>query len=77
MTGDQEAGRSGDVPLDMHDEQRASNAAEHPQDSDSYLENSLLVYTAAFHRRRGYCCGSGCRHCPFSPPHVKGTTTTA
>jgi iron complex transport system substrate-binding protein len=23
------------------------------------------VFTAAFLRQRGYCCGSGCRHCPW------------
>jgi hypothetical protein len=32
---------------------------------DYYLENGLVVFTEAFHRKRGYCCGSGCRHCPF------------
>lgn len=24
-----------------------------------------LVFTAAYHLKRGYCCGSGCRHCPY------------
>jgi iron complex transport system substrate-binding protein len=23
------------------------------------------VFTADFMRRRGYCCGNGCRHCPY------------
>jgi hypothetical protein len=32
---------------------------------DYYLEGSLLVFTAAFLLRRGYCCESGCRHCPY------------
>ena len=32
---------------------------------DYYLENGLFVFTAAFLRKRGYCCESGCRHCPF------------
>ena len=36
---------------------------------DYYLERGLLVFTAAYHRKRGYCCGSGCRHCPYWPPH--------
>lgn len=40
---------------------------------DSYFENGLLVYTAAFHLNRRYCCGSGCRHCPYEPQHVEGT----
>lgn len=25
----------------------------------------LTVFTAAFLADRGYCCESGCRHCPF------------
>jgi hypothetical protein len=40
---------------------------------DSYSENGLLVYTAAYHLKRGSCCGSGCRHCPYHPKHVAGT----
>jgi Family of unknown function (DUF5522)/Cysteine-rich CWC len=32
---------------------------------DCYVENGLSVFTAAYHLRRGYCCGSGCRHCPY------------
>jgi hypothetical protein len=32
---------------------------------DYYMENGLMVFTAAYHRKRGYCCGSGCRHCPY------------
>jgi hypothetical protein len=36
-----------------------------PAAGDFYLEGGKVVFTAQFHRRRGYCCGSGCRHCPF------------
>jgi hypothetical protein len=28
-------------------------------------DTGLFVFTAAYHRARGTCCGSGCRHCPF------------
>lgn len=41
---------------------------------DYYIENGLLVYTAAYHLKRGSCCGSGCRHCPYEPPHIEGNT---
>ncbi|HEX4923385.1 MAG TPA: cysteine-rich CWC family protein [Bdellovibrionales bacterium] len=27
--------------------------------------DGLMVFTEAYHLRRGSCCGSGCRHCPF------------
>jgi hypothetical protein len=32
---------------------------------DFYYEGPYLVFTAAYHRKRGYCCNSGCRHCPY------------
>lgn len=27
--------------------------------------SGFSVFTAAFLAKRGYCCDSGCRHCPF------------
>jgi hypothetical protein len=35
---------------------------------DYYLENGFMVFTAAYHLKRGFCCGSGCRHCPYEKP---------
>jgi hypothetical protein len=36
------------------------------ENEDYYLnENGLLVFTEAYHLKRGYCCRSGCRHCPY------------
>ena len=32
---------------------------------DFYMEGPYLVFTAAYHLRRGFCCNSGCRHCPY------------
>jgi hypothetical protein len=32
---------------------------------DFYREGGYVVFTAAYHLRRGYCCESGCRHCPY------------
>jgi hypothetical protein len=32
---------------------------------DYYVEGPNMVFTAAYHLKRGYCCGSGCRHCPY------------
>lgn len=30
------------------------------------------IFLAKYHVDRGYCCGNGCRHCPFFPKHMKG-----
>jgi broad specificity phosphatase PhoE len=35
------------------------------KDVDYYVENGRYVFTALYHEKRGYCCGSGCRHCPY------------
>jgi hypothetical protein len=32
---------------------------------DFYFEGPYLVFTAAYHLKRGTCCHSGCRHCPY------------
>jgi hypothetical protein len=32
---------------------------------DYYYEGPCIVFTAAYHLKRGSCCGSGCRHCPW------------
>ncbi len=40
-----------------------------------YVENGLTVLTEEFHLSRGYCCGNGCRHCPYDheqvPPAIR------
>ena len=41
------------------------------REGESYTENGRLVFTERYHIRRGHCCGSGCRHCPFLPRHQK------
>ena len=28
-------------------------------------DSGLFVLTDAYLRDRGYCCGNGCRHCPY------------
>ncbi len=35
------------------------------ESGDYYYEGDALVFTAAYHLKRGACCGSGCRHCPY------------
>ena len=32
---------------------------------DFYFDGPYMVFTAAYHLKRGSCCGSGCRHCPY------------
>ena len=33
---------------------------------DVYFDrDGNMVFTRRYHQRRGYCCKSGCRHCPW------------
>ncbi len=32
---------------------------------DYYMDGDRLVFTEAYHAKRGYCCNSRCRHCPW------------
>ncbi|MEZ4441549.1 MAG: DUF5522 domain-containing protein [Polyangiaceae bacterium] len=34
---------------------------------DYYLEEGKMVLLPSYLLRRGYCCNSGCRHCPYRP----------
>lgn len=42
--------------------------------TDYYLENDRVIFTASFHIKRGSCCGNGCRHCPYTKPNTRGNT---
>lgn len=28
-------------------------------------ERGFLVFTEKYHKKRGYCCKMGCKHCPW------------
>ncbi|CAG5085515.1 hypothetical protein CRYO30217_02781 [Parvicella tangerina] len=30
-----------------------------------YSEEGFIVFTEKYHLKRGYCCKSGCKHCPY------------
>jgi hypothetical protein len=42
---------------------------------DYYInEEGMLVFTVKAHLDRGYCCGRGCKHCPYdyiNVPEIK------
>jgi len=41
-------------------------------DEDYYVEGGFTVMTAEYHIKRTYCCGSGCKHCPYEPKAQRG-----
>jgi hypothetical protein len=51
----------------LDEETLAAHAAAEARGDQGYLDprTGLFVLTAAYLRERGYCCGNGCRHCPY------------
>jgi len=47
------------------DTTREQRIAPTPGPGDFYYDGPYLVFTEAYHLRRGWCCQSGCRHCPY------------
>ena len=31
-----------------------------------YNEDGYMVLTEKFHLQKGFCCGNGCKHCPYN-----------
>ena len=36
-----------------------------------FNEAGLMVLTEKFHLKKGFCCGNGCKHCPYDYVNVK------
>jgi hypothetical protein len=51
----------------MDDERSTEEDAEAAElaPEDFYFDGPYLVFTAEYHLKRGYCCNSDCRHCPY------------
>jgi hypothetical protein len=36
-----------------------------------FNEDGFIVLTEQYHLERGYCCGNGCKHCPYKYENVE------
>jgi hypothetical protein len=62
-----------DIPQNQSEEPwREEYESARREGRDSYVDptTGYLVFTDDFHRARGRCCGSACRHCPFDHVNV-------
>ena len=41
-----------------------------------YNEAGFIVFTEKYHLEKGYCCGHGCKHCPY-PKENNGERTSS
>ena len=47
------------------------------QGIDYYFnEQGLMVFTEAYHLKRGFCCKNKCRHCPWKYGRTKSVRMT-
>jgi ATP-binding cassette subfamily B (MDR/TAP) protein 1 len=72
------SGASSGLPCDIEDlggnlDFDAIHKAACDQGAMSYKDpdTGYQVFTELAHKKRGKCCGSGCRHCPYSHVNVK------
>ncbi len=35
-----------------------------------FNDDGLIVLTEQYHLEKGYCCGYGCKHCPYNYENV-------
>lgn len=35
-----------------------------------FNEDGYMVFTEKYHLEKGYCCGLGCKHCPYQYENV-------
>jgi hypothetical protein len=46
-------------------------------EGDYYLsKEGFIVFTEQYHLKRGYCCKSGCKHCPYGFNKKTGNLNT-
>jgi Family of unknown function (DUF5522) len=55
-------GKEEESNMDFSDFGKRSKLSE----DDYYLsEEGFIIFTEAYHLKRGYCCKSNCKHCPY------------
>ncbi|MCB0392398.1 MAG: hypothetical protein KDD58_13995 [Bdellovibrionales bacterium] len=52
-------------PKAMKDSKETQASHSLKEGKDYYIEDGKYVFTEAYHFRRGSCCESSCRHCPY------------
>ena len=50
----------------MENEMSVFSKNKYISEEEYYLSpEGYIVFTEAYHLKRGYCCKSGCKHCPY------------
>ena len=64
--------------MSFYDDQRKAHDKAVERGEDRYTDpaTGARVFTELFHRRRGFCCGCKCRHCPYDHVNVDPSPET-
>ena len=50
----------------MSDDMSGFSANKKLQEDEFYLSpEGYIIFTEKYHLKRGHCCKSGCKHCPY------------
>lgn len=61
----------------MPDDMSGFSKRQELEKEDFYLSSEgYIVFTEVYHRKRGHCCKSGCRHCPYGYDSKTGKVNT-
>jgi hypothetical protein len=56
---------SSPVDPNRRSQEQARESEQLKEGEDYYFEGPYMVFTERYHLKRGVCCHSGCRHCPY------------
>ena len=45
--------------------QEISSIKKNEEDDFYYSNDGYIIFTEKYHLKRGYCCKSNCKHCPY------------
>ena len=54
----------------LFNEEKESLSKEEPHEEFYFNDSGLIVMTEEYLLQRGYCCGNGCKHCPYNYKNV-------
>ncbi len=51
--------------MGMKSEKKTQNQSNSASGDYYFNDQGLMVFTKQYHLKRGFCCGNGCKHCPY------------
>ena len=61
----------------MNDDMSGFSKKNELKDDEFYMSpDGFIVFTEKYHLKRGYCCKSACKHCPFGYDKKTGTLSS-